>query len=256
MMEILQGENGKDIAYHLIEGDVGKPVLVFLHEGLGCTAMWKDFPERLCRMTGCPGLSYDRLGFGLSAPATGERQIHYFHESALFELPKVLEALIPDREYILIGHSESGSIALLHASERPRLLKAAITEAAFVFVEDITVRSIRKTVSAYEAGKLSGLAKYHGEKIDAVFAAWAGIWLRKDFKAWNIEYALAAIERPFFVIQGIRDPYATEAQVDKILAGLPGEKALLFVEDCAHTPHLEQEDLVLGEMAGFIQEQI
>lgn len=254
-MNILQLDDATGIAYRFMEGEARRPVLVFLHEGLGCTAMWRDFPERLCKMTGCPGLSYDRIGFGLSSPAMGERQIHYLHDSALFELPLVLDALIPDMEYILIGHSDGGSMALLHASQRPGLLRAAITEAAHVFVEDITISGVRKTVADYAEGKLAVLARYHGEQADAMFHAWAGIWLRRDFKAWNIEYALSSIEKPFFIIQGMQDPYATEAQVDRILAGLSGEKALLFVEDCGYSPHLEQKELTLREMAGFIQEQ-
>lgn len=254
-MNILQRDDAKAIAYRSIEGDAKRPVLVFLHHGFGCTAMWEDFPERLCKVTGCPGLSYDRAGFGRSSRATGERQIHYLHESALFELPQVLEALIPEREYILVGHGDGGSIALLHASEKPRLLKAAITEAAHVFVEDVTISGIRRTLADYGEGKLAHLSGFHGEQTDAMFNAWAGTWLRRDFRAWSIEYALPSIEKPFFVIQGIQDPYATEAQVDKIITGLSGEKALLFVDDCGHAPHLEQEELMLGEMAGFIQEQ-
>lgn len=255
-MKFLALGEKRNIAYRLLEGNAAKPVLVFLHEGLGCTAMWKDFPERLCAMTECPGLSYDRLGFGQSSPATMKRQINYLHESARIELPQVLDALIPGREYMLIGHSDGGSIALLHASERPELLKAAITEAAHVFVEDITISGIRKAVEDYAEGKLAGLAKYHGDQAEAVFHAWSRTWLRKSFNYWNIEHTLPAIEHPFFVIQGSHDQYATRAQVDKILAGLSGEKESLFVENCGHTPHLQQKGLVLEIMAEYIQKHL
>ncbi len=27
--------------------DSNKPIIVLLHEGLGCTAMWREFPEAL-----------------------------------------------------------------------------------------------------------------------------------------------------------------------------------------------------------------
>ena len=43
-----------------------RPLIVFLHEGLGSLAMWKDFPERLCRATNCRGLVYSRPGYGAS----------------------------------------------------------------------------------------------------------------------------------------------------------------------------------------------
>ena len=42
------------------------PTLVFLHEGLGCVAMWKDFPERVSEATGCGALVYSRSGYGNS----------------------------------------------------------------------------------------------------------------------------------------------------------------------------------------------
>ncbi len=38
------------------------PTLVFLHEGLGCVGLWKDFPERLAAATGCGALIYSRAG--------------------------------------------------------------------------------------------------------------------------------------------------------------------------------------------------
>ena len=43
-----------------------KPTVVFLHEGLGSVAQWKDFPETIAENTGLSILSYDRLGHGLS----------------------------------------------------------------------------------------------------------------------------------------------------------------------------------------------
>src|SRR5208283_3544519 len=121
------------IHFELIEGMAEKPFLVFLHDGLGCARMWKDFPERLCRQTGCPGLVYDRLGCGRSSALTEPRTIHYLHDYAQFELKQVLAHLIPDRDYFLIGHSDGGSIGLIFAADRPAGLRGLVTEAAHVF---------------------------------------------------------------------------------------------------------------------------
>ena len=30
-----------------------QPVLLLLHEGLGCVTMWRHFPEKLAMATGC-----------------------------------------------------------------------------------------------------------------------------------------------------------------------------------------------------------
>ena len=40
--------------------DAAAPVMVFLHEGLGSVAMWKDFPDALCRKLNMRGLVYSR----------------------------------------------------------------------------------------------------------------------------------------------------------------------------------------------------
>ena len=44
-------------------GEQSGPTLVLLHEGLGCVAMWKDFPDRLNQRTGLPVFAYSRFGY-------------------------------------------------------------------------------------------------------------------------------------------------------------------------------------------------
>ena len=46
----------------------GRPLLIFLHEGLGSRSMWRDFPQRLCDALACRGLVYSRPGYGRSTP--------------------------------------------------------------------------------------------------------------------------------------------------------------------------------------------
>ena len=41
-----------------------RTTLVFLHEGLGCIEMWRDFPQKLCDATMCAGFVYDRTAYG------------------------------------------------------------------------------------------------------------------------------------------------------------------------------------------------
>ena len=109
-MRILRLNDQLEISYKTISGDVNKPCLLFLHEGLGSIGMWKDFPDRLCELTGCPGLLYDRSGYGRSSNMAKRWTIHYMHEYALNELPIVISQLIPNMPFILIGHSDGGSM--------------------------------------------------------------------------------------------------------------------------------------------------
>ena len=59
-----------------------RTVLVFLHEGLGCIEMWRDFPQRLCNATLCAGLVYDRTGYGRSSPWPRDPGVHYMEIEA------------------------------------------------------------------------------------------------------------------------------------------------------------------------------
>jgi pimeloyl-ACP methyl ester carboxylesterase len=237
--------------YELLAGDRQKPHLVFLHEGLGCTAMWRNFPRLLCEITGCPGLVYDRPGFGRSSPYAVPRTINYLHRDALTWLPAVIAKLLPDAPYFLVGHSDGGSIALIHASERPALLQGIITEAAHVFVEEETLAGIRVAAEAFAAGRLQGLFTYHGEKTEAVFRAWSDTWLSGFFRHWNIEYLLPSIECPILAVQGAEDQYGTVAQVDAIATKAPDTQKAM-VAACGHVPHKERTDVVLKLMADFL----
>jgi pimeloyl-ACP methyl ester carboxylesterase len=253
-MPFLESESRRQLYYEMIDGLPGLPYLVFLHEGLGCSAMWRDFPQRLCERTGCPGLCYDRLGYGRSAPFAGQRTIHYLHRAALIELPAVLNRLIPENGYFLIGHSDGGSIALIHSAEQPPLLRGIATEAAHVFVEERTLAGIREAVEAFTAGRLDGLHRYHGEKTGPVFSAWADTWLSPAFRHWNLEYLLPSISCPVLAIQGVDDQYGTAAQIEAILAGAASASQEM-VADCGHVPHREQPARVIELMAEFIGNQ-
>nr|HPK32928.1 alpha/beta hydrolase [Ottowia sp.] len=51
----------------------GLAPLVFLHEGLGSVAMWRDWPASLCAATGRAGIVYSRQGYGKSSPVPDVR---------------------------------------------------------------------------------------------------------------------------------------------------------------------------------------
>lgn len=241
------------IYYEQINPEFKGPVLVFLHEGLGSTAMWGDFPKLLCDSCDCPGLVYDRWGYGQSSTLTRPRTSLYLHNYALDELPQVLSAVIPNRSYILIGHSDGGSISLLFGATQPPQLMGIITEAAHVFVEDITLEGIVDATTAFNDGKLNGLEKFHQDKTETIFRAWSNTWLSPEFKAWNIEKEIVPVNVPVLVIQGIDDQYGTAGQVESICHHTSGPSKPCMINECGHTPHAEQKSEVLSKMNTFIK---
>lgn len=234
-------------------GSADSPTLVFLHEGLGSISQWKDFPAQLCVCTGLPGLVYERWGFGHSEALDQARTPRYLYYEAMDSLPEVLEHCQISNKPILIGHSDGGSIALLFAASYPDWPLGIITEAAHVFVEEITLRGIRNAVRLYETTDLpKRLAHHHGDKTESIFRGWSDIWLSSAFRDWNIEAELSKITCPSLIIQGEDDEYGTPAQVEAIARRGSGRVKSLLIPNCAHVPHHQARDRVLAEMGRFI----
>jgi pimeloyl-ACP methyl ester carboxylesterase len=229
------------------------PTLVFLHEGLGCLDLWRDFPARLAGATGCGALVYSRFGYGRSDPCRLPRPIRFLHDEGQAILPDVLR-LAGVRQCILVGHSDGGSIAIIYAGGMTAVpLLGLITESPHVICEEKTVTSIRSIKDVFQNGNLRRrLYKYHGENTDCAFWGWNDVWLHPDFRDWNIEEYVPRIEVPMLVIQGANDQYGTLAQVDSIRGRAKTTVEVLILPDCGHNPHQEQEAAVFQAMQDFV----
>ncbi len=228
------------------------PPIVFLHEGLGSVAMWKDFPERLCADHGLRGLVFSRYGYGRSTPKPpAERWApDFMHAQAHEVLPMLFAQLGIERPW-LFGHSDGGSIALLHAARFD--VAGLVVVAPHLFVEDVSIASIEQARVAFEATDLRArLARYHDDP-DSAFRGWSDIWLDPAFRGWNIEAELATIACPVLAVQGEDDEYGTLAQIRGIQTRLPKTR-LLVMPECGHSPHRDQPDRLAAEAARFIAE--
>jgi pimeloyl-ACP methyl ester carboxylesterase len=228
------------------------PPVVFLHEGLGSIAMWKDFPERLCTGHGLRGLVFSRYGYGQSTPKPPDERWTpaFMHAQAHEVLPLLFEELQIARPW-LFGHSDGGSIALLHAAKFD--VAGIVVVAPHVFVEDVSIASIEQAREAYETTDLrQRLARYHADP-DSAFRGWNDIWLDPAFRAWNIEAELDTIDCPVLAVQGEDDEYGTLAQIRRISARLP-KTELLVIPKCGHSPHRDQPALLSAEAGRFILE--
>ena len=233
-----------------------RPLLVFLHEGLGSVAMWKGFPRRLCDAGGYRGLLYSRPGYGRSTPRAPEEvwDLDFMHRQAHEVLPALLRALGVDARATppwLFGHSDGGSIALLYAARFPDCVAGAVVLAPHIFVEDISVQSIRQARAAYDETDLrERLSAYHDDP-DSAFWGWNRIWLHPPFRDWNIETEIEAITCPLLAVQGIADEYGTLAQIRHIAERVPRTE-LLELADCGHSPHRDRPERLIEETTAFI----
>lgn len=228
--------------------------LVFLHEGLGSIAQWREFPLLVSVATGHPALVYERWGFGGSDAIDGPRPVDYLERESWESLPDVLlEAGIG--QCVLIGHSDGGSIALIYASRHSDRLVGAVTLAAHVFVEDVTMTGIREATSAFDEGSLrEKLARYHGPNTETMFRGWSDTWLSPAFRTWNIERLLPSVTCPLLILQGADDEYGSSAQMDAIIDRVGGPVRGQLFPNCGHTPHCQAPDAVFQAVAGFVAE--
>ena len=208
-----------------------RPLMVFLHEGLGSVSAWRDFPDRLVDALGWRGLVYSRPGYGRSTPRPAGRRWapDFMHRQARALLPALLAALGVDTAAEppwLFGHSDGGSIALLHAAAFPGRVAGAVVLAPHILVEDVSVASIARAREAYLAGGLRERLARHHDDPDSAFWGWNDIWLDPAFRGWSIGQELAAIACPVLAVQGLDDEYGTLAQIRGIARRCAGARLL------------------------------
>lgn len=246
--------NGAGIEVQRLPGAPGgrRAPIIFLHEGLGSVAMWRDWPARVCAATGRCGVVYSRRGYGASdaipdVRGAGRLGPDYMHREAFEVLPALLAALGIESP-VLLGHSDGGTIALLYASRFP--VAGCVVMAPHVIVEDCSVRSIEAARQAYESGDLRERLQRHHDDVDSAFWQWNDVWLSKAFREFDIRQDCRNVEAPLLAIQGRDDPYGTLRQIEDIAPRGPYTKEVLA--DCGHSPHRDQAERTTEVIAEFL----
>lgn len=229
-----------------------RPVIVLLHEGLGCVALWRDFPQALAQATGCAVLAYSRAGYGQSDPADLPRGVDYMTREAVQVLPAILAA-IGDRSIVLMGHSDGATIAAEYAGRvQDHRVRALVLMAPHFFTEPEGLAEIARARDAFDSGDLaSRMARFHRDA-GATFRGWNDAWLNPDFAAWHVADVIDYLRVPVLAVQGRQDQYGTLAQIDALVERSYAPVDTLILDDCRHAPHQDQRDAVLAEVAEFI----
>ncbi len=240
-----------------IAGPSDKTPLVFLHEGLGSVAMWQtragDWPAQVCEATGRAGWVYSRRGYGQSDAIPDVRGVNrlqpdYMHQEAWQVLPALLDAWGVAKP-VLVGHSDGGSIALLHASTFP--VTACIVMAPHLMVEDKSVQAIQAAREAYETTDLrERLQRYHAD-VDSAFWQWNDVWLSQGFKSFDIHQACLQITAPVLAMQGVDDAYGTLRHINDLHTAGTVQREVLAA--CGHSPYRDQAEVSLRLMADFLK---
>ena len=228
------------------------PTLVLLHEGLGCVAIWRDFPERLAAATGYRVFAYSRQGYGGSSPCALPRPLTYLHDEARDVLPAVLDAA-GVRPCVLVGHSDGGSIAALYAGmhDDPRIKGIAVIAPHF-FTEEVAVAGIAEAKRLFETTDLRDkLKRLHGDNVDCAFRGWSESWLNPAWRDWDLTEYLPKITVPVLALQGVDDHYGTQAQIDIVVERCTAPVTKVMLPNCGHSPHREAGDETLRAITEF-----
>lgn len=227
------------------------PVLLF-HDSLGCVALWRDFPERLCRATGRRVIAYDRLGFGLSDARTDRLSLEFIAQEAVAVLPDLQRSLAFER-FVALGHSVGGGMAVHAAAQWTRHCDALITAAAQTFPEGRTLSAIAAAREFFsDPAQFQRLERYHGAKAGWVLDAWTESWLSPAFASWSLAPVLPRVRCPALVLHGSEDEYGSACH-PLLIGDLSGGQARVeILPGVGHVPHRDHPEQTVSLIAEFL----
>ncbi|WIT12852.1 alpha/beta hydrolase [Paucibacter sediminis] len=232
-----------------------RPLVVFLHEGLGSLSQWRDFPQRLCDALQCRGLLFSRPGYGNSTPRTEPWPQDYLQRQTRTLLPAYFDALgLQHERLFLFGHSDGASLALLFAAAYPARVRGLAALAPHLFVEPMTLAGLRQAKQAFESGRSlrAALARHHAD-VDSAFYGWNDAWLRPGFEQWNIEADLRGLACPVLALQGEGDEYGSLAQIEAV-GRIHADTRVVALAQCGHAPQKDQPEAVIAHTRALLPE--
>lgn len=244
---------GKSLEYACFGPTPDKAMtIVLLHEGLGCLALWRDFPKAVADAAGCGVFVYSRAGYGQSDAVPLPRPLNYMTLEAADVLPLILDA-IGVRKAVLLGHSDGATIAAVYTgSHEDHRVRGLVLMAPHFFAEDIGLREIAKAKVSFEAGDLKDrLGKYHKDPTVA-FRGWNDAWLDPEFAQWDVSEVIDFLRVPVLAIQGRDDQYGTVAQLDELESRCYSPVEVVLLDNCKHAPHVDQRDIVVSKVSEFV----
>ena len=228
----------------------GKPALIFLHDGLGSVGTMRRFPEQTGKAMDLPSFVFDRLGYGRSAREE-EFPVDFMGEASN-HLERVLDAAGID-DCCLVGHSDGGTIGLLHGARYSGRVRAIVTIAAHVRRDELTYGQVMRHYEMLRDGEIPDwMERFHGDRAAHLLRCWTEVWQRTLYESWDISGEIAAIKAPLMSIQGTGDAYGLPGQLESIGAVVPHAQ-IEMIDGLGHFPQLEDPERIVGMVQGFLE---
>jgi len=284
-------EFGEYRTWYRVTGDLssGKVPVVIAHGGPGCTHDYVDSYKALAD-SGHAVIHYDQIGNGRSTHIPDAPTDFWTVELFLDELEALKAQLGIADNYALLGQSWGGMLASEHAVRRPNGLKALIIanspSSMKKWVEEaIALRKalpggVHETLLRYEEKDDFSHPDYLAatdvfyrnhvcrmtewpEEVKRTFSAMdedptvyhimngpTEFHVIGTIKNWAIEDRLHLVEAPTLVLSGLYDE-ATPGAVSAYAENIPGAEWLILGKS-SHMPHVEELDLCMAVVSGFL----
>jgi pimeloyl-ACP methyl ester carboxylesterase len=228
----------------------GRPALVFLHDGLGSVGTLRRFPGQTGRAMGLPAFAYDRLGYGRSD------RLEAFPVDFMGDAADRLEGVLAAagiEDCCLVGHSDGGTVALLHGARYSGRVRAIVTIAAHVRRDELTYGQVLRHKKMIEDGEIPDwMGRFHGDRAAHLLRLWADVWQKTFYDDWDISDEIRGIRVPLLSIQGSEDAYGLPSQLESIAAAVPHARTEM-IEGLGHFPQLEDPDRIIGMIRAFLE---
>ena len=270
--------------------DAGKPPLIVIHGGPGCTHDYVDGLKELAA-TGRAVVHYDQIGGGRSTHLPEKGAEFWTVRLFLDELNNLLGHLgITQSGYHVFGQSWGGMLGAEFAITRPSGLRALVIADSPASMETWVTEAnrlrrglppaVQETLSRHERDGTTGSADYAAavdvfyarhlcriqpmpEEVARTFAALAAdptvyhtmngpseFHVIGTLKTWSVVGRLDRIAAPTLLISGRHDE-ATIACVEPFLHEIPDVRWHIF-GNSSHMPHIEEKQDCLSLVAAFL----
>jgi pimeloyl-ACP methyl ester carboxylesterase len=230
-------------------GGSGERTVVLVHGVNEQSATWAPVAERL--MCDFHVIALDLPGHGESAPKTGPLPMRSMIDA--------LNAVIGDRQVILVGNSMGGWVSMLYASEHPDRVSQLILEDASGMAWDLRhvplfpqTREQAITLLRMVVGPDAPIAD---ETIDFVLHA-KDLPQKRVLEAgileWLVDARLPKLTMPVTLIWGANDGLLPLAYANTLQSRIAGSK-LHVIEKAAHIPHRQAPDEFMKVFAEAVQ---
>ncbi len=226
----------------------GPAEIVLLHDGLGSIEQWREIPAAIAAQTGKTVMAYDRPGHGNSVPVpSGPWPADWLHTEAE-RLGRILEVLAIENP-LIVGHSDGGSIGLLHAAATASPIRGLLTLAAHTWVEQACYDGIVE-MRNNGAVIVIGLARNNANPAE-LFEAWSGVWVSDEFRPWDIRPMLSTVTCKTLVAQGSVDEYAAPTHITETAAAIGDNADHRLLEGLGHLLHHQAPETVVDLVVEF-----